>query len=207
MAEAEIRFDEGREGLIPVGSYLIDAARRFGAIADANCFELDEHICKFQIQQGDEVLSEVGGDESALLTEEERKRNYRLGCFTRIEKPGVIVAMAEKKKESKETTEQETDNRDETYRKEFAELPLEKKISNLVHLEAMALSETFAFVINSPFKIFEKVGDVLAEFGFKKEEQEKQRSRPAEGKTNGSKGSKKSKTEEGDNEIKEPPST
>ena len=58
-----------------------------------------------------------------------------------------------------------------------------------MQLEAIALGETFAFVINSPFKVFEKIGDVMAEFGFKKEEDQKRRSRPAES-ANGAKAKK-----------------
>lgn len=180
MNEAEIRFEDGREGLIPVGSYLIDAAKRFGAIEDANCVETEEHCCKFQIAEGSELLSRITDDEKQLLTEEERKQGSRIGCYAKIEKPGVIVAMAKKKKETEAEKEAKEAVRDEAYRKEFTELPLEKKIANLAHLEAIALSETFAFVINSPFKIFEKIGDVLAEFGFQKEADEKKRSRPAE---------------------------
>ena len=180
MNEAEIRFEEGREGLIPVDSYLIDAAKRFGAIEDANCVDSGEHCCQFEIKEGGEFLSKISDEESKLLKEEGRKQNVRLGCFAKIEKPGVIVVMSNKKKETADADEAKAEDREETYRKEFAELPLEKKIANLAHLEAIALSETFAFVINSPFKVFEKVGDVLAEFGFQKEADEKKRARPAD---------------------------
>lgn len=194
MNEVEIRFDEGREGIIPVDSYLIDAAKRFGAIEDANCIEAGEHCCKFEIKEGGSLLSEVTDDEAQLLTEEDRKQNVRLGCFAKIEKPGVIAAMANKKKETAAEKEAKAEDREETYRKEFAELPLEKKIANLVHLEAIALSETFAFVINSPFKVFEKVGDVLAEFGFQKEADEKKRARPGQAKPGETKSSSKKRT-------------
>jgi hypothetical protein len=68
----------------------------------------------------------------------------------------------------------------EQYRKEFAELPLEKQIANLVRLETIALGETVSFIINSPFKIADKFMDVMAEFGLKKEEREKEAARPAE---------------------------
>ena len=64
------------------------------------------------------------------------------------------------------------EDRSEEYRKEFAEMPLEKKIANLVQLETIALGETVSFIINSPFKIADKVLDVMAEFGFKKEEKD-----------------------------------
>ncbi|MGH9946185.1 MAG: hypothetical protein ACRD6X_03205, partial [Pyrinomonadaceae bacterium] len=71
------------------------------------------------------------------------------------------------------------DSQDDSYRKEFAELPLEKKIANLVHLEAITFTETLAFVVNSPFTVIDKIGDVLAEFGLNKETAEKQQKRAA----------------------------
>jgi len=60
------------------------------------------------------------------------------------------------------------------------QLPLEKKISSLLQLEAIALGETVSFVINSPFKVFEKAMDVMAEFGFKLEKEAKEATRPKE---------------------------
>ena len=183
MQDAEIRFEEGREGIIPVGSYLIDAAKRLGALDEANCVETGEHCCKFEISEGSDLLSEITDEERQLLTDDERKKRWRVGCYAKIEKPGVIVAMANKRKETEAEKEAKEEVRNEAYRKEFTELPLEKKIANLAHLEAIALSETLAFVINSPFKVFEKIGDVLAEFGFQKEADEKKRSRPTESKT------------------------
>jgi ferredoxin len=179
MEDVEIRFDEGREGVVPVGTYLIDAAQRMGAASSLDCEEAGEHQCKMAITEGADLLSTPTDEETSLLTAEDRKENKRLACYAKIEKPGVISAMVEKKKKVR-TTEKEDQDREEAYRKEFSELPLEKKIANLMQLEAIALGETFAFVINSPFKVFEKIGDVMAEFGFKKEEAEKRRSRPAE---------------------------
>ena len=41
-------------------------------------------------------------------------------------------------------------------------------------LEAIALGETISYVINSPFTIGDKVMDVMAEFGFKKEQKAKE---------------------------------
>ena len=59
-------------------------------------------------------------------------------------------------------------------------MPLEKQIASLVQLETIALGETVSFIINSPFKIGEKIMDVMAEFGMKKEEREKEAVRPDE---------------------------
>jgi hypothetical protein len=89
--------------------------------------------------------------------------------------------MTRKNKEE----EAKTVDANEQYRKEFADLPLEQKISNLVQLEAIALGETISFVLNSPFKIAEKVMDVMAEFGFKMDSASRDARRPNEHKTNG----------------------
>jgi hypothetical protein len=89
------------------------------------------------------------------------------------------------KNKEEASAEGKTEERTEEYKKEFTEMPLEKKIAKLMELEVIALGETFAFVINSPFKVFEKIGDVMAEFGFKKEEDQKRRARPAEDSENG----------------------
>jgi ferredoxin len=179
MQEVEIHFGEGREGIVPVGTYLVDAAKRMGAIDQADCDADTGHLCKIHVTEGAELLSDPLKEETDQLTATERKANFRLACYAKIEKPGVITAMVEKKKENS-TKEKEQEDREQAYRKEFTELPLEKKIANLMQLEAIALGETFAFVVNSPFKVFEKIGDVMAEFGFKKEEDQKRRARPAE---------------------------
>lgn len=53
------------------------------------------------------------------------------------------------------------------FQQEFEAMPLEKKIASLFRMEAVTLSETVAYVVNSPMKVVEKVGDVIAEFGMK----------------------------------------
>ena len=206
MEEVEIGFpDEGREGVVPVGTYLVDAAKRLG-ISVPDCSSEDAHACEIIIKSGAELLSPPTKAEKEQLDADSRDGTVRLACYAKIEKPGEIIAMAKKKSEPVE--EAKTEEREEAYRKEFTELPLEKKIANLVQLEAIALSETFAFVINSPFKVFEKVGDVLAEFGFKKEEEEKRKARPAENGSSDAKSSaKKQKAAADKHEQPEPPTT
>ena len=172
---AGIDFGEGRQGVVPVGTYLGDAARRMGVMTDP-C-EPGLHHCAFLVENGQEFLSKLTTDEEELLIQLDLDAKNRLGCFAQIQKPGVIVVMARKESEVKDEPKK-SDDRDETYRKDFVEMPLEKKIANLIQLEMITISETLAYVVNSPFTIFDKIGDVLAEFGFKKEEAEKQAARP-----------------------------
>jgi ferredoxin len=196
MLEAEVKFErENREGLVAVGTYLIDAARRFGIRFDDVCLPADGlHYCSLAVSSGSELLSHETRLETEYFATNDRMTNERLACQVKIEKPGEIVIMTkEKEQESKGESETAADKSEE-YRKAFAEMPLEKKIANLVQLESIALGETVSFIINSPFKIADKVVEVMAEFGFKKEEREKEAARPAEHKTQASNGDPKVKT-------------
>src|SRR5215203_5956560 len=159
MLEAEIKFErEGREGLVAVGTYLIDAAKRFGIHFDDVCFpEASAHHCSLIIKSGSDLLSEMTMAETEYFSKTPRKANERLACQVKIERPGEIEIMTEEK--VKDVSPDETAaaaNTNEEYRKAFAEMPLEKKIANLVQLESMALSETVSFILNSPYKIADK---------------------------------------------------
>ena len=199
MNEAELKFErEGRSGLAVVGSYLIDAARRVGIEVEDECGRLGLcDTCAMTIKQGGDLLSAPTKAEMELLSDERRKNGERLSCQAKIEKSGEIVIMTkEKKKEEKPSAEEKSEN----YRKEFEEMPLEKKIAELVRLEAIALGETFSFILNSPSKIVGKVMDVMAEFGIKLDEEAKNAKTPEEHKpkaedkaeTNGKRATKKS---------------
>lgn len=209
MNEAELKFErEGRSGVAVVGSYLIDAARRVGIEVEDECGRLGLcDTCAMTIKQGGDLLSAPTKAEMELLSDERRKNGERLSCQAKIEKSGEIVIMTkEKQKQEKPSAEEKSEN----YRKEFEEMPLEKKIAELVRLEAIALGETFSFILNSPSKIVGKVMDVMAEFGLKLDEEAKNAKTPEEHKTkaetedkadsNGKKTTKKSsakkKTEE-----------
>lgn len=177
MQETELIFErEERNGIAAVGSYLYDAARRLGIEVD--CERLGESDdCAMRIKEGAEFLSEVTEREKQHLTSEQRTAGERLACQVKIQSAGTIVVMTNKKKEEEKPKEEV---QVEEYRKQFEELPLEKKISSLLELEGIALSETFSFVLNSPSHIVSKIMDVLAEFGLKIEESDKKAKRPPE---------------------------
>jgi len=194
MKEVEIRFErENQEGVIPPGTYLIDAAKRFGIRFDDVCdIESGTHFCSVTVTKGSQLLSGETKTETAYFKSNPRGTNERLACQARIEDPGEVVVMTKAKEKPATESQEKNDDSNEAYRKEFAELPLEKKIANLVQLESIALGETVSFIINSPFKIGEKVLDVMAEFGFKKEERERDAVRPEEHKTESNGKKKKS---------------
>lgn len=182
MAEVEVKFErEERDGVVAVGTYLIDAAGRLGVEVETECERRGEcDSCAMTIKQGGDLLSELTKAESEHLTAARRKAGERLACQAKLEKSGEVVIMT---KEKKTQEKPEAEDKTESFRKEFEELPLEKKIASLLELEAIALGETFSFVLNSPSAIFGKVMDVLAEMGLKLEDDAKKEKRPEEHQT------------------------
>lgn len=181
MAEVDIRFErEGLDGIIPVGTYLSDAARRFGIDLGGNCGPgPDLHICEIEITKGGELLSPRTSIEEKFLAERS-DGNIRLACQARVEKEGEIVVMTKEKEEPEKPA---SSDEDLDYREKFAKMPLEKKIADLVQLEAMAFGETVSYLINSPFALGDKLIGVMSEFGMKLDRSEKEARRPEEHKT------------------------
>jgi ferredoxin len=176
MPDVEITFErEGLSGVVAVGTYLSDAMKRFGIRLSPECDIVSGHYCAVTVEKGEELLSPPTVAETEHFSNTPRRSGQRLACHAKIVKPGEIVVMTKEKQE-----ESKSETSSEQYRKAFSELPLEEKISELVRLEAIALGETFSFILNSPFKIAEKVGDVMAEFGMKMENAAKQAARPEE---------------------------
>jgi hypothetical protein len=177
MEEVEIKFErEALEGVIPVGTYLSDAARRMGIDLVTETFG-EAELPVLKVTKGGELLSPPTRFEIENLSDERRGNGERLAEHAKIERAGEITIMTTKKEEPEKP---DFEVKKEEYRKEFKELPLEKKIASLVELEAIALGETFSFIINSPSMIVGKFMDVLAEFGLKMEDDAKKQSRPEE---------------------------
>jgi ferredoxin len=175
--EVEVKFErEDISGVVPVGTYVFDAARRMGI--EVECERRGESdLCALRVKDGGELLSEITKAEKEHLTAKRRKNGERLACQTKFERLGEVVIMTTKKKEEEKPADQV---KYEAYRKEFEELPLEKKIADLLHFEAIAFGETISFVLNSPSMIVGKVMDVMAEFGLKIEDDAKKAARPSE---------------------------
>lgn len=177
MNEVDIKFErENLAGIVAVGTYLSDAARRFGIELQDERFD-EKDFAVVEILKGSDLLSAPTKREIELLSEDRREQGKRLAEEVKIEKSGEVVVMSTEKKQEEKPQEEA---RKESYRKEFAELPLDKKIASLVELESIALSETLSFVINSPSKIVSLAMDVLAEMGLKMEDESKKQARPSE---------------------------
>jgi ferredoxin len=181
MEVAEVKFErEGREGMIAVGSYLIDTAKRFGVRFEGECIPLESvHSCLVSIPVGSSLLSEMTAAEIKEFGKNAWRKNVRLACQARIDRSGEIVVMTEESKKAP-IDEKEPEKTEKDFKKEFADLPLEKKIANLLELEAITLGDTLSYIFNSPFNVAGKLMDVMANFGFRKEESEKKSARPKE---------------------------
>ncbi len=177
--EVDVKFEpSGQVGIVAAGSYLIDAAHRMGIEIDALCERRGEcDSCEVTVIKGKDLLSGVTNSEKKHLTQSQINQGSRLSCQAKIEKQGELVVMVKEKVQTEEEKEAEQKRK---ARREFEELPLEKKVANLLELEMITLSDTFSFILNSPYKIVGKVMDVLAEFGLKMDDESKKSKRPAE---------------------------
>lgn len=172
----EIENGEERIGIVAENSYLWDAAKRLGVHLEAVCEGQGTcDTCAVTVKNGAENLSAPTSAEMQHLTDERRALGERLACQTRIQKSGEITVMVKEKNVAEANEKKERE-----WRKDFQELPFEKKFATLVELEAVALSETFSFVANLPMTISSKFVDLLASFGWKIDKQERSARRPAE---------------------------
>ncbi len=179
--EAELKFErENREGVAVVGSYLIDAARRLGVEIFDECGRLGLcDSCAVTVKSGSEFLTAPTKAEIEQLSEERRNKGERLSCQAKIAGVGEISIVTHERKDPRSDEQRKK----EEFRKDFDALPLEGKIAQLVELEAVALNETFSFVLNSPYKIGEKVVDFMSHFGLKFDRDAKDSKRPDEHQT------------------------
>lgn len=177
---ADVRFErENRDGIIPVGTYLIDAAGRLGIEIDDECGRRGEcDQCAVKITKGADLLSEPTKSEIEQLSEKRRKDGERLACQAKFEKSGEVVIMTKEKvvEDEKPEAEAKTDE----FRKEFEKMPLDQKVSSLLELEMIALGETVSYIFNSPYEVAGKVMDVMARYGRKLEDEVKKATRPDE---------------------------
>ncbi|HEX9926991.1 MAG TPA: 2Fe-2S iron-sulfur cluster-binding protein [Pyrinomonadaceae bacterium] len=185
----EVENQPERSGVVPEGTYLWDAAKRLGVHLKAECDGRGAcDTCAVTILKGREMLSTATSAEMQHLTDERRANGERLACQTRIERNGELTVMVKKQEvEEEEESKQSSEPRD--FRKDFQELPFEKKFATLVQLEAVALSETLNYVSNLPSFVAGKIMDVIGAFGKQMDEQKRAEKRPDEHKTSESNGS------------------
>jgi ferredoxin len=169
----EVENQPERSGIVAEGSYLWDAAKRHGIHLKAVCGGRGEcDTCAVMVKEGVDILSEPTNAEITILGEERRAGGERLACQTRIERSGELLIMV------RESVEEEKEELN--FRKDFSELPLDKKFSTLVEIEAVALGEAVNFIANLPYAIVGQGVSLLAMFGLQMDKRKETENRPPE---------------------------
>ncbi|HEX8649331.1 MAG TPA: 2Fe-2S iron-sulfur cluster-binding protein [Pyrinomonadaceae bacterium] len=174
----DIKFEpDGRSGIIAEGTYLWDAAKRLGLRLPAECEGRGEcDTCAVIVEEGATLLSSLTEAERQRLSPERLASGERLACQTKVERAGDLVLRPVPVTERAETTDEAVKD----FRKEFKEMPLNRKMATLAELEAVTMFQTFSTIMNFPYTIGEKVMDFMAGMGRAKTKAEREARRPAE---------------------------
>lgn len=138
----------GIGGTIATGTYLIDAAKRLGAPVGVGCMRGKGQCstCVVKVNAGADLLSAPGSIEQSFLSQEQLDQSLRLACHAKLEGDGEVVVRVVRLQENAKAAS----TPDSDVRKQFGSLPLEKKISTLLQLEAITVSEAFNAAIDRP---------------------------------------------------------
>ncbi|HEY0319668.1 MAG TPA: 2Fe-2S iron-sulfur cluster-binding protein [Pyrinomonadaceae bacterium] len=173
-----IKFEpEGRIGIIAEGTYLWDAAKRLGIYLPAECEGRGEcDTCAVIVKEGATLLSSLTEAERERLSPERLAAGERLACQTKVEHSGDLVLQPVPATERAETSEETLKG----FRREFREMPLDKKLATLVELESVAMMQALNAVFGLPFTAGEKVLNFMAGKGRAMNRREREERRPAE---------------------------
>lgn len=174
----DIKFEpNGRNGVIAEGTYLWDAAKRLGVRLPAECEGRGQcDTCAVIVETGATLLSSLTESERERLSPERLAAGERLACQVKVERGGELTLRPVPATERAETTQETV----KELRREFRELPLERKLATLVELEAVTLFQTLSAVADAPFKIAGKVLDLMAGRGRTLSQREREARRPVE---------------------------
>jgi ferredoxin len=153
----EFKFQpDGPSGLIAEGTSVLGAARRLGFQIPADCDGRGEcDTCAVSVIKGVTLLSALTEAERRQLSAERLAGGERLACQCNAERGGELVLRLVSPTERSRTAEEKT--RD--LRKEFSELPLERKIATLIQLETIAMSQALDTIANRSVSIGKKLFD------------------------------------------------
>lgn len=169
--------EKGHDGIVAEGAYLWDVAKRLGVRLPAECDGRGEcDTCAVVVEEGATLLSGLTAAERERLSPERLAAGERLACQARVERGGDLALRPVPVTERQPTEEEQVKD----FRKEFVEMPLQKKLTTLVELEAVTAWQTLGAVAELPYTIFEKGLDLLGRRGHSLHRRERERRRPAE---------------------------
>jgi ferredoxin len=174
----DIKFQpDGHSGIIAEGTYLWDAAKRLGVRLPAQCEGRGEcDTCAVVVEKGATLLSSLTEAERKQLSPERLASGERLACQSKIERGGELILRPVPVTERAETADETVKD----LRKEFRDLPLDRKLATLVELEAVTMMQTLNTIANSPFSLVEKVMGFMAGRGRQLDRREREARRPVE---------------------------
>lgn len=168
---------QSHTGIVAEGTYLWEAAKRMGVRLPADCEGKGTcDTCAVKVLEGATLLSSLTNAERELLSPERLLAGERLACQTKVERGGDLVLSPVPQTERAETTEETVSD----IRQEFRKMPLQKKLSTLVELEAVAATQALTAFADLPFKLFEKGLDLMAGRGRTLARREREARVPAE---------------------------
>jgi len=155
----DIKFEpDGPGGLVAEGTLLLDAARRLGFHIPTECEGRGEcDTCAVRIINGATLLSELTDGERKQLSAERLAGGERLACQCKAERGGELSLRLVAQTERARTAEEKTAD----LKNEFRDLPFERKMSTLIQLETMAMSEAFDTIADRSVAFGKKIFDSI----------------------------------------------
>ena len=155
----EIKFEpDGPSGRVAKGTSVVKAARRLG-FQIPECGVCDGS-CAVRIITGATLLSALTDTEREKLSAARLAAGERLACQCKVEREGELVIRLVTQSERTRTSAERT--RD--LRREFSELPFDRKIATLIQLETVAATEAFDKITDASISLGKKIFDsVLAD--------------------------------------------
>ncbi len=148
----EIKFEpDGGSGTVAEGTSVLDAARQLGfQIPDCG---VCDGTCAINILKGTTLLSPLTATEREHLSPERLAEGDRLACQCKAERSGgLVIRLAG---QSERTPEDKT----RKLRREFSELPFDRKIATLMQLETVAVTEAFDKIADASAALGKKIFD------------------------------------------------
>ena len=162
----------GINGVVAEGTYLIDAARRMGALLGTGCTagKGECPACVVSVKTGAELLSPPSAAEEKQLGLEHLDQKYRLACQVKIQNHGDVVVMV-----STVTPRAAPVNTEAELLKKFGTLSLTKKLATLMQLEIVTMSQAFDAAIEKPLAFGTKTFDSIMSRARAKQEMAKEK--------------------------------
>lgn len=155
----EIKFEpDGPRGLVAEGTGLLDAARRLGFRIPSCEGRGESDTCAIVVITGAPLLSDLTDAERRQLSPERLGGGERLACQCRVEHGGELIVRLVPATRRAQTCEEKIGD----LRKEFSELPFERKISTLMQLETIAMSQVLDTIADSSVAFGKKLFDSVA---------------------------------------------